>query len=93
MMGPREDDDDADTAMWRREQQALREVSAEVAAALKVLEALRWDWGPAYEITMTVGGLRAERRDGLGGPIDAAGPEELRRAMWHDYAVKPVPHD
>lgn len=62
------------------------------AMAAHALEALEWNWGEAYEIGVTADGLwHAKRRDGLGGTIDAAGPEDLRNAVKDDYMTKPVP--
>jgi hypothetical protein len=58
----------------------------------RALEALRWNWGEAYLIGWDV--VRdwwANRRDGLGGDITAAGPDELRAAILADYTLKPVP--
>lgn len=55
------------------------------------LDALEWNWGEAYEIGVTEGLWHAKRRDGLGGTIDAAGPEDLKRAIKDDYTMKPVP--
>lgn len=62
------------------------------ALSRHALEALEWNWGEAYEIGVTGDGLwHAKRRDGLGGMIDAAGPEDLKRAIKDDYAMMPVP--
>lgn len=63
----------------------------EAAEAQRELEALCFGWGEAYEIT--AGPWAARRRDGLGGPIEAGGPDELRRKIEADYAMKPVPRD
>lgn len=53
------------------------------------LEAIRFGWDEAYEIEGSP--WRARRRDGLGGWIDAASADSLRRAITDDYAMKPVP--
>jgi hypothetical protein len=42
------------------------------------LEALRWNWGSAYEIEMDGETWRARRLDGLGGRMEAESPEALR---------------
>jgi hypothetical protein len=51
------------------------------------LEAVRFDWGEAYEIEA----WRGKRRDGLGGWIEATDPDGLGRAIKEDHAVRPVP--
>jgi hypothetical protein len=53
------------------------------------LDALHWHWGDAYEIEA----WRARRRDGLGGWIEADGPDKLGALIAEDYAVKAVPRD
>jgi hypothetical protein len=56
------------------------------------LEALRWDWGDAYEIGRDdERGWWARRRDGLGGDLTAPDPDGLYEAIAADYALKPVP--
>ena len=57
------------------------------------LDALRFHWGDAYEIEASGGLWRAKRRVGLGGWIEAAGPDGLGWAIADDYQVKPVPRD
>ena len=57
-----------------------------------VLEALRWNWGEAYEIGVSAGLWTAERRDGRG-KLEEDGPESLRAAMFADYSAQPVPRD
>jgi hypothetical protein len=58
----------------------------------RALEALRWNWGEAYRIGWDVArDWWANRRDGLGGDITAADPDELRAAILADYTLKPVP--
>jgi hypothetical protein len=56
------------------------------------LDALRWNWGDAYDIGC---GDRwwFRRRDGLGGEETASGPEALRRAIVDDYTFRPVRRD
>ena len=62
------------------------------AADQQKLEALRWDWGAAYEIEMPGAdhGWRARRLDGLGGWTDAGSAEDLRNQVVSDYVTKPV---
>ncbi len=64
----------------------------EFRAALdrRLLEALEWNWGEAYEFR--AGEVwTARRRDGLGGLIEAPDPEGLRAGVLADYLLKPVP--
>lgn len=63
------------------------------ALARDALEALDWNWGDAYEIGRDEDVWHARRRDGLGGVITAADPEELRNAIRDDYMIKAVPRD
>ena len=57
----------------------------------EALEALRWNWGRAYEIDRDAGGLwRARRRDGLGEDLTAMTPEALRDMIFRDYDRNPV---
>jgi hypothetical protein len=64
----------------------------EGTARAKALDALRFHWGDAYEIDYDEElGWWAERRDGLGGRLIAADPEELFRDIQADYALNPVP--
>jgi hypothetical protein len=58
----------------------------------QALEALRFGWGDAYEISCD-GGWQARRRDGLGDDITAPDPDALWAAICEDYALKPVPRD
>ena len=56
------------------------------------LAALWFDWDSAYLIEVSGDGKwRAKRRDGLGGWMTAAGPDELRPMIREDYEMKPVP--
>lgn len=58
------------------------------------LEALRWNWGKAYEIGWDVVRCwHARRLDGLGGDILGDDPDALRTAIWADYQFLPVPRD
>lgn len=57
------------------------------------LDVLRRRWGEAYEIEASGGQWRARRRGGLGGWIEAEGPDGLGWAIAEDHAVKPVPLD
>jgi hypothetical protein len=59
------------------------------------LEALRYDWGDAYEFGVEdeSGVWWARRLDGKGGLIEAANPDDLRKLIHDDYALMPVPRD
>ena len=57
----------------------------------EALEQLQHHWGDAYDIKIADGVWQAWRRDGLGAPVEAAGPEELGTAILRDYGVRPVP--
>ncbi len=58
------------------------------------LGALRYNWGSAYQIEFSEEhGWRAKRRDGRGGWLTAATPDELYEVIRADYALKPVPRD
>jgi hypothetical protein len=57
------------------------------------LEALRFGWGEAYEITATEGLWRARRLDAIGGVIEAVDPDGLDLAIKEDHAVRPVARD
>lgn len=58
------------------------------------LEALRWDWGEAYEIGRDdEHGWHARRRDGLGGYLTGGDHDGLRAAIRSDYTLKKVPRD
>jgi hypothetical protein len=59
-------------------------------AAMNALDALRYDWGSAYEIEGADDEWRARRLDGLGGWIEAENPSDLRNQIFSDYAIKPV---
>jgi hypothetical protein len=63
--------------------------SAARALEQQALEALQWNWGEAYEITVTDGLWQARRRDGLG-TIEASAPETLRREILDDYIARPA---
>ena len=55
------------------------------------LEALRWHWGEAYEISWDdERGWWARRLDGLGGELIAACPDELYAEITADYRFRPV---
>lgn len=58
-----------------------------------LLSTLRWNWGDAYEITVTDDGRWAARRRDDSRVLRRKGPEELRQAIFNDYTVKPVPRD
>jgi len=58
------------------------------------LEALRWDWGDAYEISHDdEDGWHARRRDGLGSLLTAPGSDELYKVIADDYRLRPVCRD
>jgi hypothetical protein len=54
------------------------------------MEALRWHWGEAYEISTDADGWHARRRDGLSEPMTAESPEVLRTLIVQDYTGQPV---
>jgi hypothetical protein len=58
------------------------------------LEALRWNWGEAYEIGHDdERGWWAARRDRIGSLLTGADPAGLRAAIRADYALNRVPRD
>jgi hypothetical protein len=58
------------------------------------LEAINFGWGDAYLIGHDdERGYWAARRDRIGGLLTAADADELRRAIYEDYALKPVPRE
>jgi hypothetical protein len=60
----------------------------------EALEELRFGWDEAYLIDFDVErGYWAARRDGIGGLLTGGTPDELRKAITEDYAVKPVPRE
>ena len=64
------------------------------SAAAHALDALKYSWGEAYEIGWDEKrAYHARRLDNIGGLITAPGPDELRQAIWDDYALKPLPRD
>lgn len=68
--------------------------TTQIAARDQALEALRFHWGDAYEIGEDdENGWWAKRRDGIGGLITAADPDELRRLIYADHDLMPVPRD
>lgn len=60
-------------------------------ATINALEALRWNWGEAYEINTVNDEWRARRRDGLDSWITAPNAEDLRNQILSDYLARPVP--
>jgi hypothetical protein len=56
----------------------------------QAVDALRLSWGEAYVIGVGLDGFWARRLDKLGGEIRAADPDELRRRVGEDYAVRSV---
>lgn len=58
--------------------------------AMNTLQAIRYDWGSAYEIEHDGDKWRARRLDGLGGWMDADSADDLRTQIFSDYAIKPV---
>jgi hypothetical protein len=63
---------------------------ADGKAAMNALDALRFDWGSAYEITGDGDQWRARRLDEIGGWIEATDPDALRNEIISDYTLKPV---
>ena len=63
--------------------------SAETAA-MTPLEAIRYDWGSAYEIEHDGDKWRARRLDGHSGWMAADSADGLRTQIFSDYAAKPV---
>jgi hypothetical protein len=59
-------------------------------AGMNALDALRYDWGSAYEIEGDGDYWRARRLDGQGGWIEAQSPDDLCNKIFSDYALKPV---
>jgi hypothetical protein len=57
---------------------------------VNALEALRWNWGSAYEIETDGETWRARRFDGLGGWMEAESAEALRGQIVSDYMTRPV---
>jgi hypothetical protein len=47
----------------------------------RALDALRMTWGDCYDVGHERGRWVASRRDGRGGPLEGATPDELNRAM------------
>lgn len=58
--------------------------------ALDALEGLELNWGEAYRLAFGEGRWTAERRDGLGGALEAGSADELHALIVADYNVKPV---
>jgi hypothetical protein len=54
------------------------------------LEALRWNWGVAYEIGVDDSQWWCRRRDGIGGRETAATPDLLHSQIVNDYTDLPV---
>jgi hypothetical protein len=74
--------------------EAAPQAAASGTADEDALEALRWDWGEAYEIGRDgERGWHARRRDGLGGDLTGADAEELREVIRSDYTHRRVPRD
>ena len=59
-------------------------------AAVNALDALRWNWGSAYQIETDGDTWRARRLDRLGGWMEADSAEALRSQVVSDYMTKPV---
>ena len=79
-------DEDADGFTDRTETEAANPDSVPLGG----LDALRWNWGIAYEIESADTGYRARRRDGLGGWMTADELDALRNDILSDYLLKPV---
>jgi hypothetical protein len=54
------------------------------------LDALRWNWGDAYDIGCDDGVWWFRRRDGIGSQETASSPDALRRAIVDDYTFRPM---
>jgi hypothetical protein len=54
------------------------------------LDALRWEWDVAYDISVDEDGWHARRGDGKGSVMTASTPDELRRQIIEDYQFKRV---
>ena len=66
--------------------------AAEKALIDAELEALSFHWGDAYEIEFSdEHGWRAKRRDGQGGWLTGADPDEMYKLISEDYGLRPVP--
>jgi hypothetical protein len=59
----------------------------------RALDALRYDWGDAYDIGVDDDQWQARRKDSKGGVIEAATPDQLRKLIIEDYTFLPVPRD
>jgi hypothetical protein len=57
------------------------------------LDALRWDWGEAYQIGCRDGRWWYRRRDGKGATQSAGTPDERRAQIITDYTLRPVHRD
>jgi hypothetical protein len=57
------------------------------------LDALRWNWGDAYDIGHDGNRWWFTRRDGTGGTETASGPDALRTAIIDNYTLRPVCRD
>ena len=57
------------------------------------LDALRWNWGEAYDIGVDEGEWWCRRKDGKGGTETAATPDALRTMIVTDYTIMPVPRE
>jgi hypothetical protein len=72
----------------------MREAGRTAASKVLVeseLRGLRWNWGDAYEVSHDdEQGWRAKRRDGQGGWLTGADPDELYKAITDDYSLRPV---
>jgi hypothetical protein len=63
---------------------------ADADAGMDALDALRHDWGTAYQIEYVDAEWRACRLDGLGGWMNSESPDDLRNQIFSDYAINPV---
>jgi len=74
--------------------EAAGRTAASTTADKYALDALRWDWGDAYEIGRDgERGWRARRRDGRDGDLTAADPDKLYAVIAADYGLRPVRRD
>ena len=64
------------------------------AAEQAELKSLQWDWGDAYDIGHDdEHSWHAKRRDGHGGLLTAADPDELYKVIAADYGDRHVARD
>ena len=55
----------------------------------RALDALRLSWGDVYDVGHEYGRWVASRRDGRGGLLEGATPDELNRQLRSDFGAMP----